>query len=188
MTTAKTVALNLRIQPSKKAALIALAEKQRLDLTKLILPQLDRLLEEGLKDLPEPLAINVEGQGAEAKPLTGQMSFRPLPGDEQHINRYAAARQMKPNTVMKLVLRAWLTRNAPMPKHELAALGVTSNQLAALGRNLNQLIKLAQTGNLPLPDELLALLQETLELTRQASQEVGAVIKINLKSWENDYA
>jgi hypothetical protein len=86
---------------------------------------------------------------------------------------------------MKLVLRAWLTHNAPMPKHELAALGITSNQLAALGRNLNQLVKLAQTGNLPLPDELL---QDTLELTRQASQEVGAVIKINLKSWENDYA
>lgn len=186
--TTKTVTLNLRIQPGKKAALIALAEKQRMDLTKLILPQIDRLLEEGLKDLPEPLEIDVEGQGVETKPLTGQLSFRPLPGDEQHLNRYAAGRHLKPNTVMKLVLRAWLTHNAPMPKHELAALGITSNQLAALGRNLNQLVKLAQTGNLPLPDELLALLHETLDLTRQASRDVGAVIKINLKSWENDHA
>ena len=38
MTTRKTVALNLRIHPDKKAALVALAAKQRLDVTKLVLP------------------------------------------------------------------------------------------------------------------------------------------------------
>ena len=188
MTTRKTVALNLRIHPDKKAALIALAEKQRLDVTKLVLPQIDRLLEEGMKDLPSPLESGIEGQGDELKPLTGQLSFWPLPGDEQHVKHYANARKMRPGTVMKLVLRAWLSHNAPLPKNELALLGITSNQIAAIGRSLNQLVKLAHAGDYPLPDELAALLQETLILTRQASQEIDAIVKTNLSSWESDHA
>ena len=188
MTAKKTVALNLRIHPDKKAALVALAEKQRLDVTKLVLPQIDRLLEEGMKDLPAPLVIGLEGQGDELKPLTGQLSFWPLPGDEQRVKHYANARQMRPGTVMKLVLRAWLSHNAPLPKNELALLGITSNQLAAIGRSLNQLVKLSSTGDTPLPDELTALLQETLLLTRQASQEIDAIVKTNLSSWESDHA
>lgn len=188
MTTRKTVALNLRIHPDKKAALVALAAKQRLDLTKLVLPQIDRLLEEGMKDLPAPLVIGIEGQGDELKPLTGQLSFWPLPGDEQHVKHYANARKMRPGTVMKLVLRAWLSHNAPMPKNELALLGITSNQIAAIGRSLNQLVKLAHAGDYPLPDELAALLQETVKLTRQASQEIDDIVKTNLSSWESDHA
>ena len=188
MTAKKTVALNLRIHPDKKAALVALAEKQRLNVTKLVLPQIDRLLEEGMKDLPAPLVIGLEGQGDELKPLTGQLSFWPLSGDEQHVKQYATARKMKPGTVMKLMLRAWITKNAPMPKHELAALALTSNQLAAIGRSLNQLVKLSSTGDCPLPDELAALLQETLLLTRQASHEIDNIVKTNLNSWESDYA
>ncbi|MDD5581332.1 MAG: hypothetical protein PHY16_18945 [Methylobacter sp.] len=188
MTPRKTVALNLRIHPDKKAALVALAEKQRLDVTKLVLPAIDRLLEEGLKDLPAPLESNIEGQGDDLKPLTGQLSFWPLPGDEQLVKQYAHARKMRPGTVMKLVLRAWLSQQAPLPKHELALLGITSNQIAAIGRSLNQLVKLSSTGDTPLPDELAALLQDTLNLTRQASQEIDALVKINLSSWESDYA
>jgi hypothetical protein len=188
MTTRKTVALNIRIHPDKKAALVALAVKQRLDVTKLVLPQIDRLLEEGMKDLPAPLEGGIEGQGDELKPLTGQLSFWPLPGDEQHVKHYANARKMRPGTVMKLVLRAWLSHNAPMPKNELALLGITSNQIAAISRSLNQLVKLAHAGDYPLPDELAALLQETEKLTRQASQEIDDIVKTNLSSWESDHA
>jgi hypothetical protein len=188
MTAKKTVALNLRIHPDKKAALVALAEKQRLDVTKLVLPQIDRLLKEGMKDLPAPLVIGIDGQGDELKPLTGQLSFWPLPGDEQHVKQYAAARKMKPGTVMKLILRAWLSHNAPLPKNELVLLGITSNQIAAIGRSLNQLVKLAHAGDYPLPDELAALLQETLMLTRQTSQEIDDIVKTNLSSWESDHA
>ena len=188
MATKKTVALNLRIHPDKKAALVALAAKQRLDVTKLILPQIDRLLEEGMKDLPAPLVIGIEGQGDDLKPLTGQLSFWPLPGDEHHVKQYAAARKMKPGTVMKLIVRAWITHNAPMPKQELAALAVTSNQLAAISRSLNQLVKLSAMGGTPPPDELAALLQETVKLTRQASRAIDTIVKTNLSSWENDHA
>ena len=60
----------------------------------------------------------------------------------------------------------------------LLALAVTSNQRAALGRSLNQLVKLSATGDTPLPDELAALLQETLLLTRQASQAIDALVKL----------
>ena len=71
MATKKTTSLNLRIHPDKKAALVALAAKQRLDVTKLILPQIDRLLEEGMKDLPVPIESQAAGQGDEPKALTG---------------------------------------------------------------------------------------------------------------------
>jgi hypothetical protein len=188
MSARKTVALNLRIHPDKKAALVALAEKQRLDLTKLVLPLIDRLLEEGMKDLPAPLESGIEGQDDDLKTLTGQLSFWPLPGDEQHVKQYAKARKMRPGTVMKLVLRAWLSHHAPLPKNELALLGITSNQIAAIGRSLNQLVKLAHAGDTPLPDELAALLQQTLILTRQASQEIDNLVKTNLRSWESDHA
>ncbi|HEY5140220.1 MAG TPA: hypothetical protein VIJ25_13025, partial [Methylococcales bacterium] len=70
----------------------------------------------------------------------------------------------------------------------LALLGITSNQLAAISRSLNQLVKLSSTGDTPLPDELTALLQETLNLTRQASQEIDNIVKTNLSSWESDHA
>ena len=188
MATKKTSPLNLRIHPDKKAALVALAAKQRLDLTKLILPQIERLLEEGMKDLPAPIESQAAGQGDEPQALTGQLSFWPLPGDEHHIKQYVAARKMKPGTVMKLILRGWISHNAPMPKQELATLALTSNQLAAIGRSLNQLVKLSATGDTPLPDELAALLQETLNLTRQASQEIDVIVKTNLSSWESDPA
>jgi hypothetical protein len=82
----------------------------------------------------------------------------------------------------------YMGRNPPLPKDELAKLGITSNQLAALGRSLNQLVKLAHTGDIPQPDELTALLQETLKLTRQASREIDALVKTNLNSWESDHA
>jgi len=153
--------------PRQKSRIDSLGRKQRLDVTKLVLPQIDRLLEEGMKDLPAPLESGIEGQGDDLKPLTGQLSFWPLPGDEQHVKHYANVRKMRPSTVMKLVLRAWLSHNAPMPKNELALLGITSNQIAAIGRSLNQLVKLAHAGDYPPPNELAALLQKTLLLTRQ---------------------
>lgn len=179
MTTNKTVALNLRIHPDKKTALATMAIKQRLSLSGLVLPQIERLLEEGIKDLPAPLEIDTEGHF----PLTGQISFRPLPGDEQHVKRYAATRKLKPGAVIKLLLRTWITKNAPMPKNELALLSTTSNQINAIGRNLNQLVKLAHSRDIYQPEALAELLQETLLFTRQASQEIDDIIKTNLDSW-----
>jgi hypothetical protein len=184
---AKSTALNLRISPDKKVALANLAAKQRLDISKLVMPLIDRLLTEAHLDAPGTPEFEAEGQGEEPE-LTGQFSFWPLPGDERFVKKYAAARNMKPATVLKLIVRAWITHNAPIPKHELAALGITSNQLGALGRNLNQLINHAHAGNYPLPEELLALLERALYLSQQARKEVGAIVKANIASWENDHA
>jgi hypothetical protein len=182
----KTDTLRLRIHPDKKAALESIAKAQQLDLSKLLMVQIEKLIAQ------EPLNLDAEvekeEQGDKNNPLTLRLSFRPLPGDEQRLNRYAAARSTKPSIVMKLVLRAWLSHNAPLPKNELALLGITSNQIAAIGRSLNQLVKLAHTGDTPAPEELTALLQQTLKLTRQASQEIDAIVKTNLNSWESDHA
>jgi hypothetical protein len=187
MATAKTVALNLRVTPEKKAALMALAERQRLDVTKLVLPQIDRLLEEGKADLPKPIEMEPKGPDDEIT-LTGKISFWPLPGDEKHVKQYAAVRDITPSTVIRLILRSWISKNPPLPRNELAQLAITSNQLAALGRNLNQLVKLAHAGEGPLPEDLMALLQDTLKLTRQTSLDMDAVVKTNLTSWESDHA
>ena len=183
----KTVALNIRIHPDKKTALAALAAKQRLDLSKLVLNQIDRLLAEGVNELPAPIELDPAGQ-SEAITLTGQLSFWPLPGDEQVVKHYAAARDLKPSTVLKLMLRSWVSQDPPLPRNELAQLAITSNQLAAVGRNLNQLVKLAHSGVAPVPEALVVLVEDTLQLTRQASADMDAVVKVNLQSWESDHA
>ena len=180
----KSDTIRLRIHPDKKAALDAVAKKQQLDISKLLMAQIEKLLDQ------ESVNLTTEGagQGAAAKPLSVRISFRPLPGDELPLNHYAAARNIKPSEAMKLILRGWITKNPPLPKEELAKLGITSNQLAAMGRSLNQLLKLAHTGDYPMPEELAALLQETLKLTRQASREIDVLVKTNLSSWESDHA
>ncbi len=180
----KSTTLKLRIHPDKKAALDAVAKNQRLDTSKLLMAQIEKLIAQ------EPPKANPEGagQGEAANPSSVRISFRPLPGDEQPLNHYAAARNIKPSEAMKLILRGWITKNPPLPKEELAQLGTTSNQLAAISRSLNQLAKLAQTGDCPLPEELVALLQETQTLARQASQAIDVLVKTNLTSWESDHA
>jgi hypothetical protein len=188
MPSTKTVALNLRISPEKKAALVALAERNRLDMTKLVVPLIDQLIEEN-KDVFEQQTIEpAEEQGIDTRQPAKQLYFYPFPGDDQRLARYAAERQLKTTTLIRLIIRTWLTREPLMPKHELAALGVTSNQLGALSRNLNQLVKQAHAGHTPLPEELLALLESTVQLTQQARKEVGDIVKANNASWENDYA
>jgi hypothetical protein len=190
MPSKKTVALNLRISLTKKADLIALAKLKRLDVTKLVMELIDQLLDANKESLKDQLEINLSGQGGgeDSKQLSGRVFFNPLPGDEQRLNQYAADRLMKTSTLIKLIVRAWLTRDPLMPKHELAALGITSNQLGALGRNLNQFVKHAHAGNYPLPGELLALLERALHLSQLARKEVGEIVKANITSWENDYA
>ena len=188
MASTKTVALNLRISHEKKAALVALAERNRLDVTKLVVPLIDQLLEENKDVFEKQTKEPAEEQGIDTKHPAKQLYFYPFPGDEQRLNQYAVERQLKTTTVIRLIIRAWLTREPLMPKHELAALGVTSNQLGAIGRNLNQLVKQAHAGNTPLPGELLALLERALHLSQLAKKEVGEIVKANIASWENDYA
>jgi hypothetical protein len=188
MPPAKTVALNLRISPEKKAALVALAERNRLDMTKLVVPLIDQLIEQNKAILEKQTKESADEQGTEPQQPAKQLYFYPFPGDDQRLARYAAERQLKTTTLIRLIIRAWLTREPLMPKHELAALGVTSNQLGALGRNLNQLVKQTHAGYTPLPEELLALLESTVQLTQQARKEVGDIVKANNTSWENDYA
>ena len=87
----KSTTLKLRIHPDKKAALDAAAKNQQLDTSKLLMAQIEKLLAQ------EPLKVNPEGvgHGEAAKPLSVRISFRPLPGDEQPLNHYAAAAEHK---------------------------------------------------------------------------------------------
>jgi len=60
--------------------------------------------------------------------------------------------------------------------------------LAAIGRNLNQFAKLAHSGRWPDSHDLIDLLEETAQLTNRASEEIDAVVRANLLSWENEDA
>jgi hypothetical protein len=180
-----TTTLSLRIDPDKKAALGAIAERQRMDVSKLILPLIDKLLEEEGGNEKPPLSN--EPQEAEDIALTGQINLSPLPGDELFLKRYAAKRQMKPATVVKLLLRAWATGGALVPKEELGKLELLSNRIAAIGRLINQLVRLAHTGQIEHTQELADLIKAVQPLIAEARAETKNFIAANLKSWEIDY-
>jgi hypothetical protein len=185
MKNAKGDNLLIRIQPDKKAALGVIAKKKNLDVSKLLMAEIDKLVEQN-KDYV--VTSDSEGQDVEPPPLSGRVFFIPLLGDEQRLNKCAAERLMKTSMLVKLIVRGWLTRDPPLPNEQLARFSDTFEELGAIGRNLNQLVKQAHSGQYPLPEPLLALLGRTLELTQQIRQEVRAVIKANIESWENDYA
>ena len=186
--TGKTDFIRFRIQADLKAALFALAEKRRLDVSKLIIGEIIRLIREDEEGAPAPPSSPINAQSETAHTLTGQLCFRPLPGDELYVKQYAEGRQLAPGNVLKLVLRGWINKHAPMPRDELQALGVTSNQLAAIGRHLNQLVKHAHSGRWPNSHELIELMEDTAQRTQHASEEIDAVVRANLKSWENEDA
>ena len=186
--TSKTDTIRFRIQTDLKAALFALAEKRRLDVSKLIIGEITRLIREDEEGAPTPPSAPINTPSETQHTLTGQLCFRPLPGDELYLKQYAEGRQLAPGIVLKLVLRGWINQHAPMPRDELQALGVTSNQLAAIGRQLNQLSKLAHSGRWPDSQQLIALMEETAQRTQQVSEEIDAVVRANLKSWENEDA
>jgi antitoxin component of RelBE/YafQ-DinJ toxin-antitoxin module len=176
--------IKLRIHPAKKEALFAVAQKKQLDVSKLLMGEIDRLIDSAEQTLPRE---ETEGQGDEMA-ITGKISFRPLSGDEKYLKHYAAARNMTPSTVMRLLLRSWITKNPPLPKQELSLLAVTSNQLAAIVRNLNQLAKLAHTGVPPQPDKLTALIDQARDEMHQASKTIDDIVRTNQTSWESDHA
>lgn len=188
--TSKTEFIRFRIHADLKSALFALAEKRRLDVSKLIIGEITRLIredEEGAS-APAPPSSPINAPSETVHELTGQLCFRPLPGDELYVKQYAEGRQLAPGILLKLVLRGWINKHAPMPRDELLALGVTSNQLAAISRNLNQLAKLAHSGRWPDSHELIELIEETAQRTHQVSEEIDAVVRANLLSWENEDA
>jgi mobilization protein MobC len=186
--TGKTDFIRFRIQADLKAALFALAEKRRLDVSKLIIGEITRLIREDEEGAPTPPSSPINAPSETQHALTGQLCFRPLPGDELYVKQYAEGRQLAPGILLKLVLRGWINKHAPMPRDELLALGVTSNQLAAIGRNLNQFAKLAHSGRWPDSQELRVLIEDTAQLTQQVSEEIDAVVRANLNSWENEDA
>ena len=187
MASKKTIYLHVRINPEKKEALVALAKKQGMDLTALVLGHLDKLLHEGISDLPEPPTVDPEGQDDELV-MAGNVNFWPLPGDEKFIKHYAATRSLTTSTAMRLILRSWRTKNPPLPKNELSLLAVTSNQLAAIGRNLNQLVKLAHSGVSPQQDRVIGLIDQAREEMQRASETIDDIVRTNQTSWESDYA
>jgi hypothetical protein len=186
--TSKSDFIRFRIQSDLKTALFELAEKRRIDVSKLLIKYIVQLIDEDKNGLSKRSSSQIDTESNAVYDLSGQLCFRPLPGDELYLKRYAEARHQPPGVILKLILRGWINKNAPMPREELLSLGVTSNQLAAIGRNLNQLIKLAHSGSFPNVNELNPCLKEVSVLTTRASENIDAIVRANLLSWENDDA
>ena len=210
MPSTKTVTLNLRIAPEKKAALAELANQQGIDITKLVMPLIDRLLRDwstvpveksdaerpqNIVALPAQLdARDIAAQVADGMDDEGKggndnfIGFRPLSGDAKIMKDYAARRGMKPSEFMKLLLRSWVSSSPVLPDNELNTLSNTLNELGAVGRNLNQITRRIHSGDYPANESLASTLNDTFELVLHLKDDIRAVIKANIDSWERDYA
>lgn len=188
MPSPKTVGLHIRIAPDKKAALAELANRQGTDTTKLVLPLIDRLLLDWspnpMKETgdPELVSNEIEDKG------DAMVGFRPLPGDAKMMKDYAARRGMKPSEFMKLLLRSWVSGDPVLPDKELNTLSNTLNELGEVGRNLNQITRRINSGETAVNESLAASVNDTLELVLRLKEDIRAVIKANIESWERDYA
>lgn len=176
--------IKIRIHPEKKEALFAVAKKKQLDVSKLLMQEIDKLVDNVGET---PLNEGREGQDDYLSQM-GKITFRPLPGDELFLKHYASKRDSTPANAMRLILRSWRAKNPPLPKNELSLLAVTSNQLAAIGRNLNQLVKLAHSGVSPQQDGVIGLIDQAREEMHRASETIDDIVRTNQTSWESDYA
>lgn len=210
MPSTKTVALNLRIAPDKKAALAGLANQKGTDITKLVMPLIDRMLrdwptvpvEKSEAEGTQNIAASVAPQNTNPSEVharenkydesldeeENRINFRALPGDAKMMKATAARRGMKPSEFMKLLLRSWVSGGAILPEKELNALSNTLNELGAVGRNLNQITRRIHSGGYPVDESLATTLSGTHELVLQLKEDIRAVIKANIDSWERSYA
>ncbi|MGH8261983.1 MAG: plasmid mobilization relaxosome protein MobC [Steroidobacteraceae bacterium] len=107
--------------------------------------------------------------------------------DRLLLRERANARGLRLATYVSVLLRAHLRELAPLPKEELVALKRSVAELNAIGRNLNQIARAANQGRQvigPRREDLHAF----LNLCEALRDNVKAVIKSNLTSWEVGYA
>ncbi|CAG7857851.1 hypothetical protein MCAMS1_02824 [biofilm metagenome] len=180
--------LNVRVSDDKKAALDEIVKSHRL---KNISDAVNQALDKFISECGVEMAL-ISDDKDDDDVLDSRnyknLQFYPLPGDDVFLFKFAAARKMKPGTVLKLVLRGWAREKPVMPIGVIEELGLLSNRINAIGRNLNQLVRLAHSGVFPEASVMLPLLEEIKESVQQARKCVSAVIQENIKEWENDYA
>lgn len=108
--------------------------------------------------------------------------------DRLLLRERANARGLRPATYVSVLVRAHLRDLAPLPKEELVALKRSVAELNAIGRNLNQIARAAnQQGvrNVGLQRDDLHAFLKVCEALRD---NVKAIIKANLTSWEVGHA
>jgi hypothetical protein len=165
------------VSPKKKTRFQALARQEGLSDSALLGLLVDRVLS---RNHP---ASNPQDP-PEAVPRSDRLTVRLRPKDCARLRDRAKARGMKDATYLALLARAHLCANPPLPKMELHTLTRTVAEVSAIGRDLKQIVRATnreQQEAQSLASELPSLLR-TLEELRD---EVKAVVKANLVSWES---
>jgi mobilization protein NikA len=120
---------------------------------------------------------------SEAGPRRDRLTVRLRPTDGARLRERAKARGMKDATYLAALTRAHVRGNPPLPKAELDALKRAVAEVSAIGRNLNQIARAANEG-WGAGQSLDGELRTTLQVLEHLKDEVRALIKVNLISWE----
>lgn len=166
--------LATRCPPETKAAFDALAASRQQSASALLLAMIENVV--GKNAAPAPPAEEDEG-------ITGRMSVRLRAGDRGLLNARAAQRGMKAAGYLAMLAHAHARGQAPLPLQELNQLKSAVGELSAVGRNLNQLARAANAGQAG--DAALAnLLDDVQSNVAELREQVAALVRVNLESWE----
>jgi hypothetical protein len=170
-----------RVTPETKAAFRALAQREQLTESALLMQLLGILLRgAGTSSSPATKRVPVVSRDA-------RLTVR-LQADDQGLLRERAASWNKPPaTYVSMLVRAHLRSLAPLRSDELTALQRTVSELKAIGRNLNQIARLGnQSGRVtgPARDDLRAM----LKVSEGLRDHVQGIVEANATSWRVGHA
>ncbi len=167
--------VSARTSPEKKAKFAALAASRGMSESALLTLLMDAVLEQN--ELPANAAE------AETDAATERVSLRLRSGDRRRVDARAAARNMRPATYLVALIRAHVSRDAPLPTVELDALKAAVGQLSAVGRNLHQLAQ-ARHAATAANGNVVRALHETVARVEDVRRHVADLVRGNLMSWE----
>jgi hypothetical protein len=169
-----------RVSIATKERIRALAQAEGLTESTIIKQLLERMLSESMgPHLSE-----------KDRPVRGlrhrRLYVRLRPDDWLLLAERSRGRQMRPATYVSVLVRSHIHALAPLPKEELLALKRAVAELGAVGRNLNQIARALNEGYVDLPAKV--EFRAMLQICEALRDHTKALVKANLKSWDQGYA
>jgi len=170
-----------RVTPEMKTLLRVLAEREQITESALVRELLETMLRTSAAE-GSPKIEALEKVSRDAR-----LSVRLAPEDRVLLSGRATARGMPSATYVSVLVRSHLRNLTPLPKEELSALKRSVAELGAIGRNLNQIARVANQGGKPAGPGREDL-RSMLKVAEALRDHVKALLRANVKSWEQGYA
>jgi len=164
-----------------KTLLRVLAEREQITESALVRELLETMLRTSAAE-GSPKIEALEKVSRDAR-----LSVRLAPEDRVLLSGRATARGMPSATYVSVLVRSHLRNLTPLPKEELSALKRSVAELGAIGRNLNQIARVANQGGKPAGPGREDL-RSMLKVAEALRDHVKALLRANVKSWEQGYA